>query len=306
MNVEKRRNQLYALLGDLPSKDRSITSFKVGEEVRSTYILERLVLHLNGTNPVPAFFVRPLHHNGPYPTILFNHSHGGKYELGKKELIDGNSYLYDVPYAEELTSIGIAAMCIDSWGFGERMGKSENELFKEMILNGQVLWGNMVYDHLRAIDYLTSRDDVDTNRIGTMGISMGSTMSWWIAALDTRIKVCIDICGLVDYHSLIEDRGLEGHAIYFYVPNLLKHFSTAEINALIAPRPHLSLQGDYDRLVPSKGVDRIDQHLKTIYFKAGASDAWKLFRYPIGHFETAEMREEIKAFLQEQFSISFS
>ena len=93
----------------------------------------------------------------------------------------------------------------------------------------------MVYDSLKAIDYLVQREDVDPARIGTLGLSMGSTMAWWVAALDTRVKVCIDLCCLTDYQALMEARGLDGHGIYYYVPSLLKYFTTAEINALIVP-----------------------------------------------------------------------
>ena len=156
----------------------------------------------------------------------------------------------------------------------------------------------MVYDSLRALDYLVSRPDVDPMRIGTMGISMGSTMAWWTAALDTRVKVCIDICCLTDFEALIEAQGLDGHGIYYYVPSLLKHFSTAKINALIAPRAHLSLAGNYDPLTPLAGLDRIDQELKQVYEQAGAEEAWQLKRYEIGHFETALMRSEVISFLK--------
>jgi hypothetical protein len=122
-------------------------------------------------------------------------------------------------------------------------------------------------------------------------------MAWWTAALDTRIKVTVDICCLTDFQELIATRGLDQHGIYYYVPGLLKHFTTSEINGLIAPRPHLSLAGNYDHLTPPAGLDRIDRELKAIYERMDAPDAWKLLRYEIGHFETAEMRAEIIAFL---------
>ncbi|MDC3418347.1 dienelactone hydrolase family protein [Aquibacillus salsiterrae] len=295
---EQRREELYQLLGDLPPKSQPILAKKLIEEKYNHFIIERWTLDLNGEDNVPAYFIRPLHGQGPYPTILFNHSHGGYYELGKDELIKGNTYLQAPSYAEELTDMGYAVLAIDAWGFGSRRGRTESELFKEMIWKGQVLWGKMVYDSLRAIDYLDSRDDVDSSRIGTLGMSMGSTMSWWVAALDPRIKMCIDLCGLCDYDSLIESRGLDGHGIYYFVPGLLKHFSTSEINELISPRPHLGLAGNYDRLTPAKGLDKIDQHLSNVYQKEGAANAWKLKRYNIGHFETAEMRHEVKAFLK--------
>jgi dienelactone hydrolase len=205
--------------------------------------------------------------------------------------------LQEPPYAEVLAERGIAAFCIDSWCFGERHGRTESEQFKQMLWHGQVLWGMMVYDSLRAVDYLCSRTDIDPARIGTMGLSMGSTMAWWLAALDPRVKVCVDLCCLTDFQALIEARGLDGHGIYYYVPSLLKHFTTSEINALVAPRPHLSLAGNSDRLTPPAGLDRIDRELKLVYAELGRPEAWELKRYDTGHFETAEMRAAIMEFL---------
>ncbi|HET8629795.1 MAG TPA: alpha/beta hydrolase family protein, partial [Thermomicrobiales bacterium] len=174
---------------------------------------------------------------------------------------------------------------------------SESELFKEMLWRGQVLWGLMVYDSLRAIDYLATRADVDLGRLATLGLSMGSTMAWWVAALDERVAVCVDLCCLTDFQALLETRGLDGHGIYYYVPGLLKHFGTADINALIAPRPHLSLAGNFDRLTPPAGLERIDQALRRVYADLGSPDAWQLLRYDCGHFETAAMRAAVLAFL---------
>ncbi len=294
---QQRRDQLYNLLGDLPERDRPIGVTAVSQEQREHYVLERLMLDLNGIELVPAYFTRPHNSSGPMPAVLYNHAHGGDYILGKDELIDGRAALQSPTYAEALACAGYAALCIDTWAFGERRGRSEGHIFKHMLWHGQVLWGMMVYDNLRAADYLVSRDDVDENRIATLGISMGSTMAWWTAALDERIKVTIDICCLTDFHALIDAQHLDGHGVYYYVPSLLKHFTTAQINALIAPRAHLSLAGDYDTLTPPAGLDRIDAELKQVYADAGAKGAWELVRYEIGHFETADMRARIMAYL---------
>jgi hypothetical protein len=107
----------------------------------------------------------------------------------------------------------------------------------------------------------------------------------------------VDICCLTDFQALIDTQGLDGHGIYYYVPSLLKHFSTSEINALIAPRPHLSLAGNHDPTTPPAGLERIDQDLKKVYKELGSPDAWELKRFDVGHVETAEMREEALAFL---------
>lgn len=296
---EKQRQELHNLLGDLPEKS-PITVRTLSEERREHYILEKLLLDLNGIESVPAYFCKPINAKGPTPAILFNHSHGGFYHLGKDELINSNVYLQSTPYADQLTQMGYSTLCIDMWAFGERRGRTESEIFKEMLWKGQVMWGMMVYDNLRALEYLASREDVISDRIGTLGMSMGSTMAWWTAALDTRIKMCIDICCLTDFDELINSRGLDGHGIFYFVPKLLKYFTTAQINALIAPRSHLSLAGNYDRLTPPKGLDQIDKELKRVYLDEGAPHNWKLMRYDIGHMETAEMRLEILDFIKKR------
>jgi hypothetical protein len=235
---------------------------------------------------------------GRIPGILYNHAHGGDYQLGKEELLRGRNVLQNPPYADLLTSLGYCALCVDTWVFGERATRTEMDTFKEMLWKGQVLWGMMVYDSIRALEYLLSRPEIAPERIGTLGLSMGSTMAWWVAALDTRIKACVDICCLTDFQALIEAKGLSGHGIYYYVPGLLKYFTTSEINALIAPRAHLSLAGNQDNLTPTAGLDRIDRELTKTYAECGHPEAWKLLRYDVGHEETPEMRKEIVAFLQ--------
>jgi dienelactone hydrolase len=295
---EMRRKELYRLLGDVPDRQRPIKVLQHSQEEKPAYILEKLVLDLNGFEPVPAYFVRPKEMKGRIPAILYNHAHGGEYDLGKDELIKGRSLLQQPPYAEVLTSMGYCALCIDTWVFGERAKRSELDTFKEMLWKGQVLWGMMVYDNLRALDYLISRPEVDSSRLGTLGLSMGSTMAWWCAALDPRIGVCIDICCLTDFDALIASHGLKEHGIYYYVPSLLKHFTASQINALIAPRPHLGLAGNLDALTPVQGLDRIDRELKEVYRQAGSSENWKLLRYDVPHMEIPEMRKEIISFLQ--------
>jgi len=296
--ADARRRELYGLMGDLPARTRPIGGKKRGEAERDGYMLETWDLDLNGIETVPAYLARPLRATGRLPAVLFNHSHGGGYKIGKQEFVDGRSYLQPVPYAKELTGLGYVSLAIDHWIFGERSHTTEPDMFKEMLWKGQVLWGMMVYDSLRAMDFLVQRPDVDPSRIGTLGISMGSTMAWWLAALDERVKVTVDICCLTDFQTLIAKKGLSGHGVYYFVPSLVKHFTTAEINALIAPRAHLGLAGIQDKLTPVEGLDIIDAELKKVYAETGHPERWKLLRYDVGHQETAEGRQEIVAFLK--------
>jgi dienelactone hydrolase len=293
-----RRAELYNLLGELPPRARRASATKRREEERDGYGLETWDLDLNGIEPVPAYLAKPLHLSGRAPAVLFNHSHGGGYKIGKQEFVDGRSYLQPEPYAKTLTDLGYVALCIDSWIFGERSGTTEADMFKAMLWRGQVLWGMMVYDSLRALDFLASRPDVDAARIGTLGMSMGSTMAWWLAALDPRIKVTVDINCLTDFHTLLAKKALSLHGLYYFVPGLLNHFTTAQINALIAPRAHLGLAGLRDDLTPVEGLDIIDRELKKVYADAGHPERWTLLRYDVAHQETPEGRQQIVAFLK--------
>lgn len=298
INKEIMRDSLYKLLGRLPERDRPIKSTLISTEEKDGIIVEKLMLDLNGLEMVPAFFTRPVTSKGKIPVVLFNHSHFGQYPVGKNEFTWGRKEMQSPPYAMALAKMGYAGLCIDAWGFGERSGKPEYDIFKEMLWKGQVMWGMMVYDNLRALDYLETRNDVDMKRVATMGMSMGSTMAWWLAALDERIKVCVDICCLTDFQTLIEEKGLGLHSIYYYVPDLLNHFSTAEINSLIAPRPHLAVAGTLDPLTPLRGMKKIDSVLKEVYSREKAADAWELRLYEVGHVENPEMRRDILVFLK--------
>lgn len=177
-----RRDELYSLLGDLPERKSPLSVQKISEEAKNGFLVETLALNLNGLEPVPAVFIKPISAREPIPAVLYNHAHGGDYARGKRELLDGNQFLHS-PYAGVLTAAGYAVLCIDHWGFGERRGRTESEIFKQMLWQGQVVWGMMVYDSLRALDYLATRADVDASRIATLGLSMGSTMAWWLGGI---------------------------------------------------------------------------------------------------------------------------
>ena len=73
-------------------------------------------------------------------------------------------------------------------------GRDEQEsLLKLNLWLGRTLWGMFVRDDQVALDYLCSRPEVDAKRIGATGISMGSTRSWWLAAVDDRISAVVGV-----------------------------------------------------------------------------------------------------------------
>src|SRR5689334_3762382 len=182
----ERRAELWKLLGDLPWEHKAGQPKLVSKEEHEDYTLERLVLELNGLEPVPALLLIPRKRQTPAPGLLYIHWHGGMYDLGKEMLLKG----VDVApaYAPVCVEKGLVTLAIDSWCFGERKlekngRQGEENAFKEMLWKGQVLYGMMMFDEFRALDYLASRPEVDSHRLGALGMSMGSTKAWWHGVL---------------------------------------------------------------------------------------------------------------------------
>lgn len=295
MQVERRR-ELWSLLGDLPWQHRPGPAKVLKTEKHEGYTLERLILDLNGEEPVPALLSIPDKRQTPAPGLLYIHWHAGMYDLGKEQLLRGVEA--QPAYAPVLAEKGIVTLAIDSWCFGERKRESEGktgeeDAFKLMLWKGQVLFGMMMFDELRALDYLAGRAEVDPKRIGAFGMSMGATKAWWLAALDPRISVCLDVCCLTDFDELIKNRSLHEHGIYYYVPSLLKHFQTAQINELIVPRPHLSVNGRRDPLTPPAGVEKIREYLLPLYRRYGNEPDCHIALYDCAHVELPPMRKVI-------------
>ena len=133
---ERRRKELWSLLGDLPWPHRASPPKVLKTEKHDGYTLERLVLDLNGIEPVPALLLIPAKRQSPAPGLLYIHWHGGMYGLGKEQLLLGVDA--QPAYAPVCVEKGLVTLAIDSWCFGERKheddGKSgEEDAFKLML-----------------------------------------------------------------------------------------------------------------------------------------------------------------------------
>ena len=126
---------------------------------------------------------------------------------------------------------------------------------------------------------------------------MGATKAWWLAALDPRVRLCVDVCCLTDFDELIRADNLKGHGIYYYVPSLLRHFNSAQINELIVPRARLSVNGRSDDLTPPAGVEKIREHLMPLYRAYGEEVDCSIELFDCAHVELPEMRRQILSWL---------
>jgi dienelactone hydrolase len=257
------------------------------------YAVETLTLRIGDTD-VRGLLTRPLKPEGRLPAILYAHSHGGGYAIGAAELLDGREYLLN-PLGPVFARAGYVTLCIDMPVFGLRSNVSESAATKALLWMGKSLFGQMLSEEAAALTFLASRPDVDPERLGAYGISMGSTLSYWQAAMDPRIKAVVHLCCFADQRTMIELGAHDGHGIYMMVPGLLAEADAGSIAALIAPRPQLVCIGEADSLTPPLAVARAWAELAPAY--AAMPDQLNLLSEPgIGHQETPASRAATLAF----------
>ncbi len=298
------------LLGDLPPAFMPQPTV-LHRDAKPTYIVERFTFDNGVGDSVYGLTLIPAGHREPGPAILYNHWHADDYELGKDEILRPVHTDLGFATGERLVQEGYVVQCIDAYGFGERRfhGSADRReqgacveaaLFKTFLWEGRTLWGMMVRDDMLALNYLASRPEVDPGRIAAMGVSMGSTRTWWLAALDDRIKVAVCVACLTRYQNLIARGLVNAHGIYYYVPNMLREGIDAEsVVGLIAPRPLLTLTGDQDDGSPADGVQIISAFQEHLYRCYGRPENFRGRLYPgVGHTYTREMWRETMDWLR--------
>ena len=298
------RSTLMRLLGELPPPIVPLVE-TVATERGPGFVAEKFRFHngdhLSGLGAiVSGILLIPNDLSEPAPAVQYYHAHGGKFKVGKDELWDIGSR--GTMQALELTSRGYIVCAIDAQGFGDRHGTGpggpddmfeEDSTCKRDLWYGRTLWGMRLRDEAMALTYLIERPEVDSDRIGAIGMSMGSTRVWWRMALDERIKVGVALACLTRYQDLIDSQALECHALYYYIPGMLRHFDSEAVVALCAPRSLLCVTGDEDRGSPASGVEKITDDVKHIYRILGVPERFRSILLPeVGHEWSADMWDE--------------
>jgi dienelactone hydrolase len=127
------------------------------------------------------------------------------------------------------------------------------------------------WNGVRAIDYLTSRPDVDPTRLAVTGISGGGAATFWIAAADERARVAVPVSGMADLPSYINNRVINGHCDCMFLYNTFR-WPWTRIASLIAPRSQLFVNSDEDPIFPMDANERVINRLERVYSLYGRSD----------------------------------
>ena len=297
---------------------------------RDTHIREKILFSTSPHFRVSAYVLIPRNLRGRAPAIVDLHSHGGMFLFGKEKVIDlGNNHAamtdyhrrnYDGrPTATELVRRGYVVISIDAFMFGERRlmmdadlkhgwDRSRYSLDDVRLLNQQcrskettlakaltwagLTWPGIVFwDDMRTVDYLVSRPEVDRDRIGCLGISMGGYRACFLAGLDERIQAACVTGFMSSFRPMIQAH-VDTHSWVHFVPALQKYLDLPDVALLHAPKPLLVQQCSQDRLFPLAGMRESLDKIADGYAKAGVKDRFTGRFYEEPHIFTRRMQDD--------------
>ncbi|MGI8601723.1 MAG: prolyl oligopeptidase family serine peptidase [Verrucomicrobiales bacterium] len=266
---ERLRREFKEMLGLEPEPPRTdlrpvITGTAEGEG----FIVEKL--HFQ---PIPqlylaANFYRPKEVKEKLPAILYLCGHG---KVEKDGVSLGNKTHYH-HHGVWFARHGYVCLILDTVQWGEILGEHHGTHRL-----GRWWWpsrgytpaGVEAWNAVRALDYLATRSEVDADRFGVTGRSGGGAYTWWVTALDDRVKVAAPTAGITTLRNHVIDGCVEGHCDCMFMQNTYR-WDYDRVAALAAPRPLLICNTDKDSIFPLDGVYSIYDKTRRLYRALGA------------------------------------
>ncbi len=246
----------------------------------------------DASNRVPGILMESTNFPGRRPVVIALHGTGGS-----------KASMFSL--CHKLAEAGFIAVAIDGRYHGERKtGNGETDYDDAIVRawhgNGEhPFYYDTVWDVMRLVDYLSTRDDVDASRIGLIGISKGGIETYLVAAADLRIAVAVPCIAVESFRWALDNNDWQGRigtiqnafdtiakengvtqpdsafVQKFYdrvVPGIYSEFDGPEMLTLIAPRPLLVINSDSDNHTPLPGVIECTNAAQKIYAAKHAPD----------------------------------
>ena len=299
---------------------------------RGDYFEERIRFNTTPDIRAPAFVLLPKKARFPAPAIVALHDHGGFYFWGKEKLVEADNehavlttfkkqYYGGKSIASELARHGYVVIMIDMfyWGerrmlldddpadwrdrprdisreriqaFNQRAGQNEDLVGRTIYTAGFTWPGVMFWDDIRTVDYLMTRPEVDSKRIGCVGLSVGGLRSCHLAALDDRIKAAVVVGWMASFPAQLKNHIRYTIGSTMLVPGLYRDLDYPDVASLAMPSPLLVINGSKDTLFDQTGVRASFDKLTACYKKAGITEKLKVRLYDTPHEFNAEMQAE--------------
>jgi dienelactone hydrolase len=295
---ESYRRQLREMLGlDPPPERTPLAAVVTGTVEHPDFVVEKLHFQSRPRLYVTANLYLPKKRAGPAPAVLYLCGHSG----AKKDGVSyGNKTKYQ-HHAGWFARNGYVCMVIDSVQLGEIEGIHHGTYRESMWwwnARGYTPAGVEAWNAIRALDYLQSRPEVDGEQLGVTGRSGGGAYSWWLAALDDRVKAAVPVAGITNLADHVVEGCVEGHCDCMYLVNTYR-WDYAQVAALIAPRPLLIANTDRDEIFPLGGVLDVYHKVRRVYKLHGYPERLGLNIAAGGHDDTQPLQVHAFAWFNE-------
>jgi cephalosporin-C deacetylase-like acetyl esterase len=290
---ERRKQEIGAALhrmlwGDMRWPDAPPPAVVTHREQHPTYTIENVVLETAPKVFLTANLYLPKG-NAPFPVVLYQCGHANK--------------SYFKRHGAWFAANGIAALVMDNIEMGE-VEFTHHGVYSRAWFH----WYSRGFSPLavellnarRAVDYLAARPDIDRNRIGATGRSGGGMATFFLAAIDSRIKASAPVSGTLSTTGWMKHRLTMAHCDCQYPVNTYG-LLYSEVGALVAPRAQLLVNADADRGFPMDAFTEMVAKIREIYRLQGATDALQTAVTPGGHTDTEAIRLPVYSFFLKAF-----
>ncbi|MEN6548976.1 MAG: alpha/beta hydrolase family protein [Armatimonadia bacterium] len=294
------------------------------------YVREKLYFNTTSHIRVPAFLLIPDNAPRPCPGIVGLHDHGAFFAWGKEKIVEVENEHPALTgfkkmgyggrsWASELARRGYVVLVIDmfywgerrlvldedppSWRDPEKMTEEEIGAFHRRsgdftgrtavgLFEAGVTWaGVMFMDDYRTMDYLATRPEVDPDRLGCCGLSVGGFRSAHLAGLHPRVKAAV-VCGwMCSYEAMLKAK-LTSIGYWGLIPGLWQYQDLPDVVSMAAPAGLMCIQGTQDGLFTNEGVQQAYDKISKVYAKAGVPDRFQGVTYDGPHEFNVPMQEK--------------
>ena len=277
----------------LPAEKCDLNARVTGKTEFPDFVMEKVLFQSRPGFTVSANFYLPRNWDGKnkLPAILFQCGHSSS---GKAY----SAYQYAV---RGLAQRGFAVLAFDPIGQGERRQFTRIRNFKpdpteehilagkQLLAVGEDLFSWMVWDAIRALDYLESRPEVDPKRIGAHGNSGGGTLSIWLAAIDDRVSWTAPASSVTTWLHNVENE-MPGDLEQIPIGTAKLGLEYPDFLIATAPRS-LMLLGQANDFFDPRGLEETLRHLKKIYRLLGHPERIGCFIGSGSHGLSSNLRE---------------
>lgn len=283
--LDRRREMWREMIGLSPLPPRTpLNATVTGTLNRGDYVVEKVHFQCVPGAYVIGNIYRPAKPAGRLPAVLYLCGH----TKGK----------VNPPYQANprwFGQHGYVALVLDPIQLGESQGfhhGTSREGRWDWPSRGYTPAGTEVWNAMRALDYLETREDVDSSRMGVTGLSGGGVISWCLGAADERVKVVVPVCQSGSIEHVVTDRATDGHCDCAFWINYYR-WCWPDLGALIAPRAFLIASGSEDVLWRPYGYRDVAHRIRHQYAALGAAERFDLVEDLSPHGYTPKLRRAI-------------